>query len=309
MVPAGRSTGAQPVTRSGRPASRSSIVPSARRRRWRLATVPSRTHSRLRVPERGTRAVVSVPRISAIPTARRSRASGVSPLAARISSRNRRPVSGAGSVTVLSATSIGADGVPSAITRTRVAWRTPGTGSSVSVRIVCSAPLHSIQVVRPSRKAPSHGWGVPSNALEARKPGFPWKRAELVKPAGPPTRRSSASSGAVAAALAQPSTVYVRAVGGWKTRVMPVSPSRRSRTSAAPAGPRLGVRRNGSSPVVRWNRYVSAASGATERSAMVGGRSASRACSPSMRSSRIPPAPRRHARPACGSPRSGPSAS
>ncbi len=94
--PAGRSTGAQPVTRTGRPASRSSMVPSARRRRWRLATVPSSTQSRLRAPVRGTRAVVSVPRISAIPTARRSRASGVSPSAARISSRNRRPVSGAG---------------------------------------------------------------------------------------------------------------------------------------------------------------------------------------------------------------------
>ena len=144
-------------------------------------------HSRLRLPLRGISTLgTPAPLISAIPTARRCRAAPAVPgpnAARRISSRNRLPRSGSGSRTTPSGpTSTGADAPPSAVSRTRVGRRTPGAGSSVSV---CSATArgvpHSSHACRPSSHEPTQGRAVPSNALDARNPGRPSKRADALK--------------------------------------------------------------------------------------------------------------------------------
>ena len=58
-----------------------------------------------------------------------------------------------------------------------------------SVRSVTGAGVvHDSHAVRPSSHEPTHGCAVPSNALDARKPGRPWKRPEDSS-SGPGRRR------------------------------------------------------------------------------------------------------------------------
>ena len=155
----------------------------------------------------------------------------------------------------------------------------------------------------PARRArgcghwPIHGCGVPSNALEARKPGRPWKRDEDEKNAPRRRRAGRAAESVTSLGDARPAVDLPGARGRRaRTRASrPRSPSPRSRTSAALAEPCSRARRNGSSPVVRWNRYVEAVARdvapASARSASTGARSASRHRTPGISSSRMPAAP------------------
>ena len=125
----------------------------------------------------------------------------------------------------------------------------PATGverqrAAASPRAASSTPATPC---RPSSHEPIHGRGVPSNALEARQPGRPWKRAEESKRAARrrPARRAR-SPARPRATLTQPSTRPAsRAAGGENTRSSPGSPSPRSRTSARdePAVPRVAAER------------------------------------------------------------------
>ena len=260
--PAGASTAPQARIRSGRPASRSATLASARIRSGALPSVPSRSPQRPAIrPSRRTSSIgTPAPVISRMPTARRWRSTPDAPsgnAARRISSRNVRPRSGSGSSTRPSgATSTGGLCRPSAATRTSVGRRTVSpAGSSRSSRTVARrGAVHSSQAVRPSSQEPIHGRGEESNALDARKPGRPSNRPEDSKPRGPPTSASMAESSARASTVPHPSAVHERAAGGAICRSSPRSPSWRSRTSSAPAVPRRGSRRNGSSPAVRSNR-------------------------------------------------------
>ena len=243
------------------------------------------------------------PVISRIPTARRCRSTPEAPsgnAARRISRRNVRPRSGSGSSTRPSAATGSASvTVPPARRRTSVGRRTVSRGASrrSSWTVSRRGVVHSSHAVRPSSHEPIHDRGELSNAREARNPGRPWKRPDdsNVATSCAPASASTALSGARGSTVPQPSASHARAAGGAICRSIPRWPSWRSRTSTAPAVPLLGSRRNGSSPVVRSNRYVSPVASrsrpASARSASTGGRSASRTRTPGMRSSRIPPAP------------------
>ena len=211
------------------------------------------------------------------------------------------PRSGCGSRTTPS----GADverrrGCRSPTTRTCVGRRTPGTGSSVSAEIVAGrgVPLQPRRArARPLRR--STAAAVPSKALEARKPGRPWKRADDVNGPRTPASRSSAESGA-SSGDARPAVDVPRARGRRRERraSRPRLARRRGRARAPRSPSRARAsRRNGSSPVVRWNRYVrlcrdvragQRALGQHRRPQRLG-----RACTPGIRSSRMPAGGRR----------------
>ena len=179
----------------------------------------------------------------------------------------------------------GSDVLPSATSRTCVGRRTPGR------RVERQPPDRDRPRRRPlqpgaaGRPATSRSTAVsvPSNALrgpelraalEARR-----RTSNDAADAGEPVERRIRRVGARRSPSRRRATL--RAAGGAKTRSRPRSPSSRSRTSMAPAEPRRGSRRNGSSPVVRWNRYVSPVRDrsrpASARSASTGARSASSA--------------------------------
>ena len=110
-----------------------------------------------------------------------------------------------------------------------------------------------------ARRATSRSTTAASRRTRSR-PGSPagprsGPRTRTSRRARPPSA-SIALSGARASTVPQPSAVHARAAGGAICRSSPRSPSWRSRTSTAPAVPRRGSRRNGSSPAVRSNRYV-----------------------------------------------------
>ena len=240
---------------------------------------------------------IPAPRTSAIPTARRCRSTPGVPganAARRISSRKFRARSGSGSRTTPSAPTV-SGGVPFKFptTRTSVGRRTPGTGSSVSEEIVSGRGVtHSSWTPWWLGHCATHGCDVPSKALEARKPGRPWKRDDPKNSPRTPASRSIAGSTTSLGTLPQPSTSQVRAAGGENTRVRPRSPSPRSRTSAALAEPCSLSRRNGSSPVVRWNTYVrllpETSAPASARSASTGVRNVSVTPTFGISSSRMP---------------------
>ena len=186
VSPAGRADASQSRARSGRPASKSAIVPStpsptcaARPRR-----PPSRSPAGAR-PSRGTRTRRHPgSRISAMPTARRCRSVPGVPggnAERRISSRNRRPLTGAGRRTTPSAPDVdrrrGAGLAAQPDPR-----RLPDAAAPVERQLAQRRPpTHSIHTRRPACQEPIQGRGVPSKALDARYPGRPWKRADELK--------------------------------------------------------------------------------------------------------------------------------
>ena len=235
---------------------------------------------------RDARRAVSVPRISAMPTARRCRAPPrESPQRARrISSRNRRPVSGRGSATgAAGRRRPAATATPSATSRTRVGRRTPGDGVERE-RARSSLAARPTRATPSGRRATSRSRAAVRAVERARARGSPGRPSK--RPGAREARRAADQRGRArrrapsAAALAQPSSVHVARRGRRRRRARCRSRRRAGRARARPTeAPRRGSRRNGSSPVVRWKRYVSAASVPPRSacSASTGGRSASRA--------------------------------
>ena len=132
--------------------------------------------------------------------------------------------------------------------------RAPGRACSV-LTVVSRGVVQSSHAVRPSSHEPIHGCGVPSNALEARKPGPALEAPRGVEVAAHAGQRVERGVGRVRrgawpsrrASTCAPRAARTRAPGRSRRRA-------RSRTSASDEEPRRGSRRNGSSPVVRWNR-------------------------------------------------------
>ena len=130
---------------------------------------------------------------------------------------------------------------------------------------------------------------VAPQALEARG-AVEGRRAARRRPSA-----SSTWSGVSGATLTHASARHARAAGGAIARAQPRSPSCWSRTRPRERAPVTTFGRSGSSPVVRSKRYVSPArrrsAPCSACSTSSGGRSASVARTPGMRSSRMPPAP------------------
>ena len=301
-VPAGSDTAPHDSKRSGWPASRSATVARTRSSSGSPCTEPVRSPQvDVTRPVRRTRACGTPgPSISPMPTARRWRTVPGVPggnEARRMSSVNTCPTTGTGNLTTPPVTGTGGDDPDSLRSRTSVGRRTRSRNGAMRSSCTATRPdaVQRSHAVRPSSHEPIHARGVRSKALEARNAGRPSKRPDESNRPFTPTSVSMLESGASAATVPQALGSHVRAAGGENTRSRPGSPSIRSRTSTAPAVPRRGSRRNGSSPVVRSNRYVrptrESSRPASARSARTGGRSASLTLTPGMRSSRIPPGP------------------
>ena len=142
--------------------------------------------------------------------------------------------------------------------RTCVGRRTPGTGASVSVgdrRLVRSHSSHDAPVRRPLADPRLRDPVEGARGAEARAP---WKRDEELKRAAHARRARSSSESGDVVGHARPAVDRPRARGRRREHALEaLLARRRGRARArAPAEPCSGSRRNGSSPVVRWNRYV-----------------------------------------------------